>query len=94
MFRTTIPPIPCTENSKSWSWKFFGGLGRIFSLDNRRESLRIPLWARCTSVAEIAWSEKPIASVQVELLKLNKIEFEIDGPNFGSIEVTIRGTRA
>ena len=47
-----------------------------------------------TSVAEIAWSEKPIASVQVELLKLNKIEFEIDGPNFGSMEVTIRGTRA
>ncbi len=45
-----------------------------------------------SEVAEIAWSEKPTGSMRVELLKLNKIEFELDGPSFGSIEVTIRGT--
>jgi len=28
------------------------------------------------------------------MLKHNKIKFEIDGPRFGSMEVTIRGTRA
>jgi hypothetical protein len=45
-------------------------------------------------VAGIAWREKPTASVQVELRELNKIEFELEGPEFGSIEVTVRGTGA
>ena len=44
-------------------------------------------------VAEIAWSEKPTAKVQVELRRENKIEFEIEGPDFASLEVTIRGAR-
>lgn len=45
------------------------------------------------NVAEIAWSEKPIAKVQVELQKENTLEFEIEGPNTASLEVTIRGAR-
>jgi hypothetical protein len=45
-------------------------------------------------VAKIAWSGAPSASVTVALLKSNKIELEIDGPTFGSIEVTVRGTPA
>jgi hypothetical protein len=45
-------------------------------------------------VAEISSPGRMSDSVHVELLKLNKIEIEIDGPNFGSMEITIRGTRA
>ena len=45
------------------------------------------------NVAEIAWSEKPIAKVQVELQKENRLELDIEGPNFASLEVTIRGAR-
>jgi hypothetical protein len=45
-------------------------------------------------IAEIASPEKPAANVRVELLKLNKIEFELEGPQFGSIDVIIRGTPA
>jgi hypothetical protein len=45
-----------------------------------------------SSVAEIAWPGAPTASVTVELLKSNKIEVELAGPTFGSIEVTVRGT--
>jgi hypothetical protein len=43
-------------------------------------------------VTKIAWPATPTCSVGVELLKSNKIEFELDGPTFGSVEVTIRGT--
>jgi hypothetical protein len=46
------------------------------------------------TVAEISSPGKMSDSAPVELLKLNKIEIEIDGPNFGSMEVTIRGIRA
>jgi hypothetical protein len=45
-------------------------------------------------LAGIAWPEKPTASVGVELRSLNKIEFELDGPRFGSVEVAVRGTLA
>jgi hypothetical protein len=45
-------------------------------------------------VASIAWPDKPTVRVGVELLNLNKIEFELDGPAFGSVEVTVRGTPA
>lgn len=55
-------------------------------------SARVKLNGR--EVAEIAWSKEPSASVPVELLKSNKIDLEIDGPAFGSIEVTARGTLA
>ncbi len=46
-----------------------------------------------SNVAEITWSEKPIAKVQVELQKENKLELEIEGPKLASLEVTIRGAR-
>lgn len=45
-----------------------------------------------SEVASLSWPEKPTGSVGVELLSLNKIEFELDGPAFGSVEVTVRGT--
>jgi hypothetical protein len=41
----------------------------------------------------VTWPEKPTVSVGVELRSLNKIEFELDGPEFGSVEVTLRGTQ-
>jgi hypothetical protein len=44
-----------------------------------------------SEVCAIAWPEKPNACVGVELQSSNKIEFEIDGPPFGSVDVTIRG---
>lgn len=45
-------------------------------------------------VANVSWPEKPTVSVGLELRSLNKIEFDVDGPAFGSVEVTIRGTPA
>jgi hypothetical protein len=42
-------------------------------------------------VAGVAWPENPTASVGVELRNLNKIEFELDGPMFGSVDLTVRG---
>ncbi len=45
-----------------------------------------------SELAGVSWPEKPTASVGVELRSLNKIEFELDGPAFGSVEVTVRGT--
>jgi hypothetical protein len=44
------------------------------------------------NVAEIGWPGVPSASVPVELKIPNKIEMELDGPAFGSVEVTVRGT--
>lgn len=44
-----------------------------------------------SSVAEIQWSGTSSASVTVDLLESNKIELELDGPTFGSVEVTVRG---
>jgi hypothetical protein len=43
-------------------------------------------------VAEIAWPAAAMASAVVELDASNRIELELDGPTFGSIEFTIRGT--
>jgi hypothetical protein len=43
-------------------------------------------------VARVAWPENPVATTGVELHKMNKIEFELDGPPFGSVEVIARGT--
>jgi hypothetical protein len=42
-------------------------------------------------IAEISWPDHPEASVEVELKLKNKVEFEFEGPQFGSMEVTIRG---
>jgi len=47
-----------------------------------------------SELARVSWPEKPTVSVGVELRSLNKIEFELDGPVFGSVEVTLRGTPA
>jgi hypothetical protein len=47
-----------------------------------------------SELAGVSWPEKPTASVGVELRSLNKIEFELDGSAFGSVEVTVRGTPA
>jgi hypothetical protein len=47
-----------------------------------------------SELVRISWPEKPTVSVDVELLSLNKIEFELDGPIFGSVEVTLRGALA
>jgi len=45
-----------------------------------------------SELAHVSWPEKPTVSVGVELRSMNKIEFELDGPAFGSVEVTLRGT--
>jgi hypothetical protein len=42
-------------------------------------------------VADVAWPEKSTAIVNVELQKSNRIELELDGPMFGSVELTVRG---
>ena len=47
-----------------------------------------------SELARVSWPEKPTVSVGVELRSMNKIEFELDGPAFGSVEVTLRGTPA
>jgi hypothetical protein len=54
------------------------------------QSAKVKLNGR--ELAHVSWPEKPIVSVGVELRSLNKIEFELDGPAFGSVEVTLRGT--
>jgi hypothetical protein len=43
------------------------------------------------TVAEISWPDRSEVSVSVELQAKNTVEFEFDGPQFGSMEVTIRG---
>ena len=43
-------------------------------------------------VAEIAWPATAIVNTGVELNASNTVELELDGPAFGSIEYTIRGT--
>jgi hypothetical protein len=47
-----------------------------------------------SQVAEIVWPGKPSVSAKVELLKSNRVEFEIEGSNFGSAQLTIKGTLA
>jgi len=47
-----------------------------------------------SELARVSWPEKPTVSVGVELRSMNKIEFELDGPAFGTVEVTLRGTAA
>jgi len=43
-------------------------------------------------VAEIAWPAEAALSAPVELKASNTVELELDGPSFGSLEFTIRGT--
>jgi len=45
-------------------------------------------------VADVSWPEKPTAMVNVELQTSNRIEIELDGPMFGSVELTVRGILA
>jgi hypothetical protein len=42
-------------------------------------------------VAELSWPERSEVVAPVELQPTNTVEFEFDGPQFGSMEVTIRG---
>jgi hypothetical protein len=43
-------------------------------------------------LAELSWPEHSEVMAPVELQSTNTLEFEFDGPAFGSMEVTIRGT--
>jgi hypothetical protein len=45
-------------------------------------------------VAEIAWPDRSEVIVPVELQATNTVEFDFDGPQFGSMEVTIRGSHS
>ena len=47
-----------------------------------------------SEVADVSWPGKSTAIVGVELQASNKIEIELDGPMFGSVELTVRGTPA
>jgi hypothetical protein len=47
-----------------------------------------------SEVANVSWPKKPAASANAELLTANKIEIELDGPMFGSVELNIRGNPA
>jgi hypothetical protein len=42
-------------------------------------------------VAVISWPERPEVTVPIELQPKNTLEFEFEGPQFGSMEVTIAG---
>jgi len=42
-------------------------------------------------VADVSWPKKPTTSVQVQLRTSNKIDLELDGPPYGSMDLTIRG---
>ena len=44
-----------------------------------------------SEVADVSWPDKPSSTVGVELRTSNKIEFDLDGPMFGSVELKIRG---
>jgi len=39
----------------------------------------------------VEWPTKPQSTIGVELRDVNKIEFDLDGPPFGSVVVTVRG---
>ena len=43
-------------------------------------------------IAAISWPDHPEVSVPVELQPTNMLEFDFDGPQFGSMEVTIQGS--
>jgi hypothetical protein len=47
-----------------------------------------------SEVADVSWPGKPTGIVGVELQASNKIEIDLDGPRFGSVELTVRGTPA
>jgi hypothetical protein len=45
-------------------------------------------------VVTLAWPDKATAIVRVELREQNTVEFGVDGPSFGSLELRITGTIA
>jgi len=45
-------------------------------------------------VSELSWPDRPEVIAPVDLEPKNTVEFEFDGPQFGSLEVTIRGISA
>jgi hypothetical protein len=106
-FRTDIETVvfyAATHMSQSWprqlEFENDGTLQPPFTLEVRTPSggFQPVRLAKVTlngdKVAEISWPAVPATSVPVKLLKSNKIELEIDGPSFGSIETTVRGTLA
>jgi hypothetical protein len=44
------------------------------------------------NIAAVSWPDQPEVTVEVALKSRNAIEFEIDGPQFGSMEIAIRRT--
>jgi hypothetical protein len=47
-----------------------------------------------SEVADVSWPAKPTSIVGVKLQTLNKIEIELHGPKFSSVELTVRGIPA
>jgi hypothetical protein len=47
-----------------------------------------------SELVHVSWPEKPTLSIGVKLRSLNKVECELDGPVFGSVEIILRGTIA
>jgi hypothetical protein len=47
-----------------------------------------------SEVADVSWPEKPTATAEVILQTKNKVEIELDGPMFGSVELIVRGIPA
>ena len=47
-----------------------------------------------SEVADVSWPEKPTATAEVLLQTKNKLEIELDGPMFGSMELIVRGIPA
>jgi hypothetical protein len=47
-----------------------------------------------SEVAAVSWPERPTVIVAVELRTSNKVEIELDGPRFSSLDLTIRGIRS
>lgn len=44
-------------------------------------------------IAAVSWPDHPEVNVPIELQTKNILEFEVDGPSFGSMEVIIQGIR-
>jgi hypothetical protein len=42
-------------------------------------------------VAQVSWPENPSTRAEVQLRQSNDIDFELNGPQFSSVDVTIRG---
>jgi hypothetical protein len=92
------------QTAEGWpremDFEYDGALQRPFTLEVRTPSAPFQpgpsakVKLNGSALARVSWPEKPAVSVGVELWSLNKIEFTLDGPAFGSVEVTLSGTPA